>query len=184
MGESEEPAREGGIVDLGLRGKVAIVTGSSRGIGRAIATALAGEGCAVALAARGQEDLAEAARGIASAGGQAMTFSADLTAGKEVAALVDQTLARFGRVDILVNNLGGSRGSSFTQTSDEEMQAALDLNLFSAIRASRLVVPAMRRQGGRGHRPHLVHLGTRGGRTGGLQLGQSGGDQPGEADGP
>jgi 3-oxoacyl-[acyl-carrier protein] reductase len=138
-------------MDLGLADKVAIVTGSSRGLGLASALALAAEGARVCLSARGEERLARAAREAdRAAGGEGRTLAvaADLTTGAGVRAVVDRTIERFGRVDVLVNNVGAAGGAGIAETSDEEWQAAVDRTLFPAIRASRLVVPHMRRQGG------------------------------------
>jgi 3-oxoacyl-[acyl-carrier protein] reductase len=109
------------VVKLGLEDKVAVVTGSSKGIGKAIAVELAREGCRVMLAARGAKDLEATAE--------------------------DVRRARFGTVDILVNNAGGTgRRSPFHELSDEEWFEILDLNLISAVRLTRAVLPHMRRQ--------------------------------------
>ncbi len=133
-------------MDLGLGGKVAIVTGSSRGIGRATALALAGEGCAVVVTARGEDALRSTAREIESRGGSVLAVRADVTVAADVQRLVEQAASTFGRVDILVNNVGGSRGTTLMETSEEDFRQALDANLFPAIRASKLVVPHMQQQ--------------------------------------
>ena len=135
-------------MDLGLRGKTALVTGASRGIGRGIAIELAREGCGVALCARGQAALEEAAAEVRGHGVEAVTVVADVTTEAGVGSAVDATLAAFGRIDVLVNNVGGSTGSSFQETPIEEWQRAIDLNLIPAVRACRLVVPHMRARGG------------------------------------
>ncbi len=135
-------------MDLGLRGKVALVTGSSRGIGRAIAVELAREGCRVALCARGKESLEAAAAEVRALGAEAVAAVADVTTEGGVREAVDATLAAFGGIDILVNNVGGSTGSSFLESGAEEWQRAIDLNLTPAVRLSRLVVPSMRARGG------------------------------------
>ncbi len=135
-------------MDLGLRGKAALVTGASRGIGRGIAVALAREGCRVCLCARGAEALEEAAAEVGAMGVETATVVADVTTEAGIRAAVEGTLSAFGRIDVLVNNVGGVTGSSFDETSDEEWQAAFDLNLFPAVRATRLAVPHMRKQGG------------------------------------
>jgi 3-oxoacyl-[acyl-carrier protein] reductase len=135
-------------MDLGLRGKVALVTGTSRGIGRGIALELAREGCRVALCARGKDALEAAASEVRALGVEALAIPADVTTAEGVGQAVDAALDAFGGVDVLVNNVGGSTGGSFLETSIEDWQRAIDLNLLPAVRASRLVVPAMRRRGG------------------------------------
>ncbi len=136
-------------MDLGLSGKVAIVTGSSRGLGLASARALVGEGCRVTLCARGDERLQEAAADLRREHADAvLAVRADVASGQGIAAVVDQTIATFGGLDILVNNVGLARGGTLVETTDAEWQEALDLTLFPAIRASRLAVPHMKRRGG------------------------------------
>jgi 3-oxoacyl-[acyl-carrier protein] reductase len=134
-------------MDLGLTGRAALVTGASRGIGRGIAMELAREGCRVALCARGKEALETAAAEVRQLGVQAIAIAADVTTAAGVQEAVEATLAAFGAVDILVNNVGGSTGSSFLETSEADWQRAIDLNLLPAVRASRLVVPSMRARG-------------------------------------
>ncbi len=134
-------------MDLGLTNRVAIVTGSSRGIGRAIALGLAAEGCRLAVVARGTEGLAAVAREAGDLGADVVAIRADVTKVEDVERMVAETVGAFGTVDILVNNVGGSRGSLLVETSDQQFQDALDANLFPAIRASRAVVPLMQRQG-------------------------------------
>jgi NAD(P)-dependent dehydrogenase (short-subunit alcohol dehydrogenase family) len=136
-------------VELGLKGKVAVVTGSSKGIGKAIAVELAREGCRVVLTARGEKELEEAAEEVRrTAGvGAVLAVAADVTKASEVEGLIDATIARYGTVDVLVNNAGGTgRRSPFDQLSDEEWFEILDLNLISAVRLTRAVLPYMRRQ--------------------------------------
>ena len=138
-------------MDLGLQGKVAIITGSSRGLGLASARALVAEGCHACISARGQEALAEAALALASAsarGAEVLAVAADLATEAGVARVVDATIGRFGGVDVLVNNVALARGGDLLATSDADWQEAFDQTLFPAIRASRLVVPSMRARGG------------------------------------
>jgi 3-oxoacyl-[acyl-carrier protein] reductase len=113
-------------MELGLVGKVAIVGGSSRGIGKAIALAMAQEGCDVAICARGEEALKAAAEEIRS-----------------------QTADTFGRIDIVVNNAGGPPLGTFDDFSEEEWQKAVDQNFLSAVRTIREALPYLRKQGGR-----------------------------------
>jgi NAD(P)-dependent dehydrogenase (short-subunit alcohol dehydrogenase family) len=135
-------------MDLGLGGKVALITGGSDGLGRATAERLAAEGAAVALCARGAERLGAAAREIRARGGEALDIAADVTRPGDLERVVAATEARFGRLDVLVNNAGTSAAHPFDAVDDAAWQADLDLKLFAAIRATRLSVPAMRRAGG------------------------------------
>jgi 3-oxoacyl-[acyl-carrier protein] reductase len=140
-------------LDLQLSGKVAIVTGSSKGLGLATARALVEEGCRVTICARGEPALAAAAaalNGLAGAAGQArvLAVAADLATAGGVATVVGRTVDTFGGLDILVNNVGVAKGAGIADTSDAEWQAAFDQTLFPAGRASRLAVPLMRQRGG------------------------------------
>ena len=138
-------------MDLGLTDKVAIVTGSSRGLGLASARALAAEGCRVCLCARTESRLVEAARevgAIAGRGDRVLSVAADVSRADDVARVVDQTVATFGGLDILVNNVGLARGGGVVETSDGEWQEAIDQTLMPAVRASRLAVPHMKTRGG------------------------------------
>ena len=138
-------------MNLELTGKVAIVTGSSRGLGLASARALVAEGCRVTMCARGKDALEAAARELRAAGGhedRVLSVAADLATAEGVQSVVDQTIATFGAVDVLVNNTGLARGAGLLETTDAEWQEAFDQTLSPAIRASRLVVPAMRARGG------------------------------------
>jgi len=127
------------------------VTGSSRGLGLATARALVTEGCRVCICARGEERLAEAAIEVeASARRPHMVAAvqADVSTEAGVELVVSRTIETFGGVDVLVNNVGRATGSDLLGTTDAEWQAAFDETLFPAIRASRLVVPAMKQRGG------------------------------------
>jgi 3-oxoacyl-[acyl-carrier protein] reductase len=138
-------------MDLGLRGKVAIITGSSRGLGLATARALVAEGCRVSISARGEEALTEAAQALTSSaaeGAEVLAIAADLSTEAGVARVVDATIERFGGVDVLVNNVALARGGDLLATTDAEWQEAFDQTLFPAIRATRRVVPSMRARGG------------------------------------
>lgn len=141
-------------MDLGLTGKVAIVTGSSRGLGLATAAALLQEGCRVTICARGEARLQEASAELRSAapaardGDPVLAFAADLATPEGIEQVVTRTVDTFGGLDILVNNVGLGRGAGILDTSDTEWTEAFDQTLFPAIRASRLAVPHMRRRGG------------------------------------
>ena len=138
-------------MDLQLRDKVALVTGSSRGLGLASARALLEEGCKVAICARGAERLEEAAEALRQVGAaeRVLAVRADLSSAQGVANVVERTVEGFGGLDILVNNVGRAGGGGIAETGDAEWEAALDETLFPAIRASRLAVPHIRgRRGG------------------------------------
>jgi len=137
-------------VDLGLTDKIAIITGSTRGLGLATARALVAEGCNVTICARGEGGLTEAATDLRRMGGddRVIAVQADLATDKGVADVVTRTVEAFGGLDILVNNIGLGRGSTITETSDADWAEAFDQTLFPAIRASRMAIPHMRRRGG------------------------------------
>ena len=138
-------------MDLGLTDKVAVVTGSSRGLGLATARTLVAEGCRVCICARGSEGLAEGALEVESAArrpGMVHAVQADVSTLAGVELVMSQTLETFGGLDILVNNVGRATGGDLIETSDAEWQAAFDETLFPAIRASRLAVPHMKDRGG------------------------------------
>jgi 3-oxoacyl-[acyl-carrier protein] reductase len=138
-------------VDLGLTDKIAIVTGSTRGLGLASARALVAEGCNVTICARGEKGLTDAnadLRRVPGGEGRVMAVQADLATEKGVADVVMRTVEAFGGVDILVNNIGLGRGTTITETTDADWEEAFDQTLFPAIRASRMAIPHMRRRGG------------------------------------
>ena len=128
-------------MDLGLKDKVALVTGASRGIGAAIARQLAEEGCQVVICARGEVELRVLASALAPA--VVLPIACDLLATAAADALLAQVLARFGRIDIVVNNLGGSREG----TSDEAWSHTLDINLGTGVRVCRPAIAQMKSQG-------------------------------------
>ncbi len=133
-------------MDLGLQGKVAIVTGGSRGIGRGIALGLAREGCNVVICARQKAPLEEAAEAVRTTGSQVLALPLDMTRPQDVKKLIAETQDAFGRIDILVNNVGGNRRGEFEGRSDEEWQEIIDLNLMAHIRPTREVIPVMKQQ--------------------------------------
>jgi len=138
-------------VNLELHEKIAIVTGSSRGLGLACATTLLEEGCHVTICARGEEGLVDAVAKLrARSGGdrRVLAVQADLSTDKGVVDVVARTVDTFGGLDILVNNVGLAKGAGIADTSDAEWHEAFDQTLFPAIRASRLAVPHLRKRGG------------------------------------
>ena len=135
-------------MDLGLRGRVAIVTGGSNGLGLATARRLATEGSAVAICGRDASRLKEAAERLRGDGADVLDVQADVTRPGDLEALVASTVGRFGRLDILVNNAGTSAARGFDTVDDAAWQADLELKLFAAIRCVRLCVPHMRQAGG------------------------------------
>ena len=134
-------------MDLRLAGKVAMVSGASRGIGRAIALGLADEGCRVSVCARGQAQLDATAQEARRRGGEVLAVRRDVTDEAEARGWVDETQDRFGGVDILVNNVGGSRPGGNLRASRDDWRTGFDLNFFSALDLCRLVVPAMQDRG-------------------------------------
>jgi 3-oxoacyl-[acyl-carrier protein] reductase len=136
-------------MDLGLQGKVALVGGASRGIGKAAAMGLAREGCRVAICARNEQPLREAASEIQRATGvDVLAVACDMARAEDIARFVTATAERFGRLDIVVNNAGGPPVGTFERHSDDAWQAALDQNFLSAVRTIRAALPHLRKQGG------------------------------------
>lgn len=134
-------------MDLGLQGRTAIVAAASRGLGRAVSTALAREGANVAIFSRNAEAIQEAAEAIAAeTHAQVLPLAADVTRAEDLERVVRETLARFGRVDILVNNAGGPPVGTFDTLTEDDWRSAVDLTLMSFVRLARLVVPHMRAQ--------------------------------------
>ena len=148
-------------MDLGLHGKVAIVTGGSEGIGKAAAASMGAEGADVVIAARRADVLEAAASEIGEVSEHGvLAIPTDVMDPDQVQALIDQTMKEFGRIDILVNNAGTSAGGPFLGVTDEGWQHDLDLKLYGAIRTSRLAVPIMRQQGG-GRIINVTNLGAK-----------------------
>jgi 3-oxoacyl-[acyl-carrier protein] reductase len=133
-------------MDLGLAGKVAMVTGASQGLGRYIAMQLAREGCDLAICARSEETVAEAGERIGDLGARVLAKSVDVTADGAAEQMVAETIETLGRIDILVNNVGGNRRGLVEETTDEDWEAILDLNFKSHLRFSRAVIGPMRNQ--------------------------------------
>ncbi len=133
-------------MNLELKGKVAMVSGASRGIGRAIALGLATEGCNLSLCARGKETLDQVAQEVHGRGAEALAFAGDVTNEDEARRWIEETQNRFGRVDVLVNNVGGSRPGGNLSASRDDWHGGFALNFFSALDLCRLVTPLMHEQ--------------------------------------
>lgn len=126
-----------------LRGRTAIVTGASRGLGQYIARALAAEGVNLSLAARSASELERVAEEVRALGVRAIAVPGDVTSAADRARLVEATLAEFGRIDILVNNAGIEVTAHFERQSEDELARTIEVNLTSAILLTRQVVPVM-----------------------------------------
>jgi 3-oxoacyl-[acyl-carrier protein] reductase len=147
-------------MDLGLKGRVALVTGGTQGIGRASALRLAAEGARVAVAARGAEGLERTAGELRAAGGDGLALSADVSRAEDCTRLVAEVVDRFGGIDILVNNAGTSATGAFEAVDDATWQADFDLKLFAAVRLARLAIPHMTRAGG-GRIINITNIGAK-----------------------
>ncbi len=130
-------------MDLGIKDRVGIVTGGSRGLGRVSALSLAREGVKVAICGRTQSTLDKTVDELKSMGVAAVGIVADIAELPSAQLVYERTEAELGPVDIVVNNVGGRRGSTMTATSDEEFKAGFELNLFAALRLMRLAIPGM-----------------------------------------
>ncbi|MBM4436458.1 MAG: SDR family oxidoreductase [Actinobacteria bacterium] len=136
-------------MDLGLRGKIALVTGGSRGIGRAIALGLADEGCHVAITARTEGSLRDTAGEIERRGVRCLALALDMAVPSAPAEAVARAVEVLGGLDVLVNNVGGSKGDrSLEGSTDQQWSQTLDVNLWPAVRASRAAIPHLRARGG------------------------------------
>jgi 3-oxoacyl-[acyl-carrier protein] reductase len=134
-------------MDLGLKDRVAIVTGGSMGLGRAIARELSREKARVVIAARNEPRLQRAAEEIRrETGGSVLAIRADMTREADIRALVEQTVERWGSVDVAVANAGGPPGTRYESTSIEQVERAVELNLMSTIRLAQEVTPHMQKR--------------------------------------
>jgi len=136
-------------MDLGLRGKVAMVAAASQGLGKAVALGFAREGANVAICSRNQAALEAVAAEARTSGVDVLAVPADLTRAEDIAKFVEKSIAHFGGVDILVTNAGGPPAGTFQDFADDApWQAAFELTLLSAVRLIRGVLPSMRARGG------------------------------------
>ena len=132
-------------MDLGVEGRVAMITGGSRGLGREAALALGREGCKVAICAREPEGLDKAVEEMRGLGQEAVGIQADVSTAEGTEKFYQESVSAFGQVDILVNNVGGTRGGrDFDSATDQDWQDTLDLNLLSAVRTTRFCLPSMK----------------------------------------
>lgn len=130
-----------------LKGKVAVVTGASRGLGKAMAVALADEGARVALVSRSENDLERVAGEIACAGGEAAVFVTDVASDQQVRQTATRIIARFGTVNILINNAGLAVRKPVTELAPDEWRAVMETNVSSAFLMCHTLVPYMKGQG-------------------------------------
>ncbi len=135
-------------MDLALSGKIALVTGGSRGIGRAIARRLASQGCGVGICARTGEDLAAAGRELEDFGVPTFTYAADVTAPGGAEEFIETAADALGRVDMLVANVGATVGGGLLESTPQDWADTFDLNVGHVVRAVRATVPHMRRRSG------------------------------------
>src|SRR4051812_44169405 len=133
-------------MDLGINGRVALVTASSKGLGRASAIALAADGASVVICARGADALQATARDIEAAGGSVHAIEADVTAPDQPERLVAATVERFGRIDIVVANAGGPPPGRALDVDDAGIESAVNANLLTSVRLVRQAVPHPRAQ--------------------------------------
>ena len=148
-------------LDLGLKGKVAIVTGGSEGMGRAAVERFARSGARVTMCARRKDVLERAADDIRKAtGAELLPLAGDVSRAAECEAVVAATVRQFGGIDILLNNAGTSAAAPFEKVGDEAWQADFDLKVMGAVRMSRLVIPHMKQRGG----GRIINVTTVGGR--------------------
>ncbi len=143
-----------------LQGKAAIVTGSNRGIGRAVARALAAEGASCVLCARDEHKLASVVHEISDAGGEAASLSLDLRLPDAPSQLVDFAIARYGRIDIVVNSAGATKRGAFLDLSDDDFVDGFALKYFAAVRLLKAAWPWLQKTGG-----SVVNIAGVGGRT-------------------
>ena len=147
-------------MELGLTGKVAVITGSTEGIGRATAFKLAREGAKVAICGRRAELVATTLEELKRAGGDALGMAADISRAADIERFIDAVVKHFGRLDILVNNAGSSKRGAFLEVDDATWAADFELKVFGAIRCTRLAMPHMRKQGG-GRVINITNIGAK-----------------------
>ena len=135
-------------MDLGLGGKVAVVTGGSRGLGFYSARALAAEGARLAICARGADGLGAAAETLRADGAEVLAVCCDVAEEGGAGELIEAVRGRYGALDVLVNNVGGNRRGRFEEVGDQDWLDIIQLNVLSGFRTARLAIPMMRERGG------------------------------------
>lgn len=130
-------------MDLGITGKVALITGGNRGIGKASAVELAKEGCHIAITGRNEADLAATQKELQRYGVKALAVAADMETAAEVDKAVHETYATFGHIDILFNNAGHSKPCTPISSTDQDWVSQLNIHLMACVRTCRLIVPKM-----------------------------------------
>lgn len=134
-------------MNLELKNKVAVITGGSRGIGKGIAQGLAQEGCHIVICARGEKVLEETAAKLREMGVRVLDLALDVTKQADIEELKKNTLAEYGKIDILVNNVGGNKRGLFIDTENKDWRDIIDLNLLSHVETTRAFLPVMIEQG-------------------------------------
>ena len=151
-------------MDLQISGKVALITGGSRGLGRQAALSLANEGCKIAICARTSDTLSQVVEDMKDKGHEVIGVEADMTTPEGANEFYSKSVATFGKVDIVVNNVGGTKGGrDFDSTTDEDWLETINLNLMSAVRLTRLVLPGMKQS----HWGRIVNIASIWGREAG-----------------
>jgi 3-oxoacyl-[acyl-carrier protein] reductase len=145
--DRQTDVRKGLRVDLGVQGKVALITGASKGIGFATAQVLGAEGCSVVIVAREQERLDAAAGVLREAGADCLALAGDMTKAEDVGRVVQEVLDRFGHIDILVTCAGSSPGGLLEDLTEEQFYSSLNLKLMGYVRTCKAVVPHMKARG-------------------------------------
>ena len=135
-------------MDFGLKGKIAVVTGATEGIGKASALLFAREGAKVAICARKQDGVDKTLAEIKQAGGDAFGMAADMSKMEDIDRFMNAVVKHFGAIDILVNNAGTSARGAFLEIADDTWHHDIELKVFGAIRCTRLAVPHMKKRGG------------------------------------
>jgi 3-oxoacyl-[acyl-carrier protein] reductase len=135
-------------MELGLKGKVVAVTGGSEGIGRATVQRFVAEGARVSFCARRQEALDKLAAEMRAGGGDVMCMTGDASKAGEMEAFIEATVKHFGRIDVVVNNAGGSGQVAFASVLDDAWQNDINIKVFAQIRTARAAIPHMKKQGG------------------------------------
>lgn len=148
-------------MDLGLKGKVVLITGASKGLGKAIAEEFAKEGSHLSICARGKGDLEKVAAELRQHDVRVVAVAADVTRDDDAQHVIDETIKHLRRIDVLVNNAGDAYLGHTVTTTDEEWRACMEVNLYSAIRFTRGVAPHMRQQGG----GRIINMSTVSGHT-------------------